>query len=166
MMNKSKLLLVVGACLCAIGLFKIDLSNFIPNRVPVQVDNMELSEPSDEDLKKEANDIVSLMKGVGNSSKSDSKRLRDLYIDMSNLVELDEESAVIKNTDEIRSANSLAGIMLHLDMKGKYANLSKETNQVIVTSIGDESVPLSKTLRSKAVDGFRALAWAFNESSK
>ena len=73
---------------------------------------------------------------------------------------------VIKNTEEIRQANSLAGTMLRLDIKGKYPNLAKEATEVIVASIGDDNINLSPELRTKAADGFNALAWAYNEASK
>ena len=48
-------------------------------------------------------------------------------------MELDGEDLVIKNTDEIRQANSIAGVMLRLDIKGKYPDLAKEANRYIVT---------------------------------
>jgi hypothetical protein len=85
---------------------------------------------------------------------------------MAKLVELDDEEMVIKSTEEIRQANSLAGVMLRLDIKGKYPNLAKETKEVIVNLIGDDQILLSKELRTKAVEGFNTLAWAFNEGSK
>jgi hypothetical protein len=56
--------------------------------------------------------------------------------------------------------------MLKLDIKGKYPNLAKESKEVVVASIGDDKILLSKELRVKAVEGLNALAWAFNEGSK
>jgi hypothetical protein len=73
---------------------------------------------------------------------------------------------VVKNTDEIRQANSIAGPMLRLDMKNKYKGLSKESQDVVIAAIGDDNIALSKELRPKAVEGFNALAWAYNEGSK
>jgi hypothetical protein len=162
-----KIILILAFILIIIGLFKPDLSNlgFTPNR-PVSIDVLELSAPTDASVKKEADDVVRLLKETGSSVKADAKRLRDLYLDLAKLVELDDENTVVTNTEEIRQANSLAGIMLRLDIKGKYPNLSKEAKEVIVTSIGDDKILLSKELRAKAVDGFNALAWACNEGSK
>lgn len=164
-MKNHNLVLVVAGLLILVGLTKFDLSrlNLLPNR-PVSVDVLELPEPTDENVKKEADDVVSLLKGSG--GKSDAKRLRDLYLDLAKLVELDGENEVIRNTEEIRQANSLAGVMLRLDIKGKYANLPKEAKEVVVAAIGDDQILLSKELRSKAVDGLNALAWACNEGSK
>ncbi len=163
-MNNSKLVLLVGGLLIVFGLFKPDISFLIPSNRPVSVDVLELTEPKEENIKKEAEEVLSLMKRSGD--KNDSKKLRDLYIDLGTLVSLDGEEEVLKNTDEIRQANSIAGLMLRLDIKGKYPDLAKETNDVIVSAIGDDSIVLSKELRAKAVDGFNALAWAFNEARK
>jgi len=164
-MKNNNLLLVVAGLLILVGLTKFDLSglNILPNR-PNVVDVLELPEPTDETVKKEADDVVVVLKEAG--VKSEAKRLRDLYLDLAKLVELDGEDEVIKSTEEIRQANSLAGVMLRLDIKGKYPDLAKEAKEVVVASIGDDQILLSKELRVKAVEGLNALAWACNEGSK
>lgn len=164
-MKTNNLLLVVAGLLIIVGLTKFDLSrlNILPSR-PNTIDVLELPEPTDEGIRKESYDVVSLLKEAG--AKTDAKRLRDLYIDLAKLVELDGEDEVIKSTEEIRQANSLAGVMLRLDIKGKYPDLAKETKEVVVASIGDDQILLSKELRAKAVEGFNALAWACNQGSK
>jgi hypothetical protein len=162
-MNKN-IILVVAGLLILVGLTKLDPSRFVPVS-PANVDVMELTAPTDETLKKEANDVVTLLKGSG-GSKNDFKRLRDLSLDLGRLVKLDGEDVVIKNTDEIRQANSIAGPMLKLDVKGKYPNLAKEAKEVMFAAVGDDNINLSTELRAKAVDGFNALAWAYNEASK
>ena len=159
----KKVLLALGGLLILLGLLKPEFSDILKPR-PSVVDVLELSEPTDEAVKKEADDVVVVLKEAG--IKSEAKRLRDLYIDLAKLVELDGEDEVIKSTEEIRQANSLAGIMLRLDMKGKYPNLAKEAKEVVVASIGDDQILLSKELRAKAVEGLNALAWACNEGSK
>ena len=108
--------------------------------------------------------MVVVLKESG--AKSDAKRLRDLYLDLAKLVELDGENEVVKSTEEIRQANSLAGVMLRLDIKGKYPDLAKEAKEVVVAAIGDDQILLSKELRAKAVEGLNALAWACNLGSK
>lgn len=162
-MNK-KILLAIGVLLILVGLIKVDITNLIPT-VPQTVDVMELAEPTDPNVKKEAEEIIALVKSYS-GNKTDFKRLRDLMLDLGRLVELDGENEVIKNTDEIRQANSLAGVMLRLDIKGKYPDLAKESKEVVIAAIGDDDIPLSKELRPKAVQGFNALAWAYNEGSK
>ena len=106
----NKVILALAALLIALGLFQPNLSDWgVPNK-PVAIDVLELSAPTDQTVKKEADDVVSLLKEAG--AKGDAKRLRDLYIDLAKLVELDGEDEVIKSTEEIRQANSLAGLML------------------------------------------------------
>ena len=164
-MKNNNILLIVACLLIVLGLSKVDLSNLniLPNR-PASVDVLELPTPTDENVKKEAEDVIVVLKEA--AIKSEAKKLRDLYLDLAKLVELDGEEEVIKSTEEIRQANSLAGIMLRLDMKGKYPNLAKEAKEVVVASIGDDQILLSKELRVKAVEGLNALAWACNEGSK
>jgi len=159
----KKVLLVLGSLLILLGLLKPEFSNVLNPR-PSAVDVLELPTPTDEAVKKEADDVVALLKEAG--AKNDARRLRDLYIDLAKLVELDGEDEVIKSTEEIRQANSLAGVMLKLDMKGKYPNLAKEAKEVVVAAIGDDQIPLSKELRAKAVEGLNALAWACNLGAK
>jgi len=159
----KKVLLVLGGLLILVGLLKPEFSDMFKPR-PAVVDVLELSVPTDEAVKKETDDVVIVLKEAG--IKSEARKLRDLYIDLAKLVELDGEDEVIKSTEEIRQANSLAGIMLRLDMKGKYPNLAKEAKEVVVASIGDDQILLSKELRVKAVEGLNALAWACNEGSK
>lgn len=161
MINK-KALLVLAGILIVVGLTRPDLSNILVNR-PAKVDNLELSQPADETVFKEAKDVIVIAKTM---PKAEARKLRDLYLDIKQLIKLDGEDEVIKNTEEIRQANSIAGSMLKLDLKGKYPDLAKELKDVVVTAIGDDQMILSPELRVKAADSFDALAWALNEGSK
>lgn len=163
-MNQKNILLGLAILLIFVGLLKPEFSNILGPNKPVSVDVLELPTPTDEALKKEAEDVVTVLKEAG--AKADARRLRDLYMDLAKLVELDGENEVVKNTEEIRQANSLAGVMLRLDIKGKYPDLAKEAKEVVVASIGDDQILLSKELRAKAVEGLNALAWACNLGSK
>lgn len=161
----QKVILVIAGLLILLGLTKVDLGGLGQVNRPVSIDVLELSEPSDENVKKEARDVIDLLKKSG-GDKNDFRKLRDLSLDLGRLIQLDGDDTVIKNTDEIRQANSIAGPMLKLDIKGKYPNLAKEAKEVIVAAIGDDNIVLSPELRVKGVDGFNALAWAYNEGSK
>ncbi len=163
-MNKKNIVLGLAGLLIIVGLVKPDLSGLLGSK-PVVIDVLELTAPSDETLLKEAKDVLDVVK-KNNMSKQEARKLRDLYLDIGQLVKLDGEDEVIKNTEEIRQANSIAGPMLRLDIKGKYPNLAKEAKEVIVAAIGDDNIVLSPELRVKGVDGFNALAWAYNEASK
>ena len=165
-MNTKKILLIVGSLLLLAGLYN---KVFVVDRAgpsPV-VDVMELEKPENEALRKEATEVTSVLKDSNVSSrKTDSKKLRDLYLDLAKLISLDGENMVIKNTEEIRQANSLAGLMYRLDIKDKYPSLAKEAQDVVVASIGDDQINLSPEIRQNAVAAFNALAWACNEGSK
>ena len=163
-MSQKNIVLGLAALLIIVGLLKPEFSNILGPNKPATVDVLELSEPTDPAVKKEADDVVSVLKEAG--AKVDARRLRDLYMDLAKLVELDGENEVVKSTEEIRQANSLAGVMLRLDIKGKYPDLAKETKEVVVAAIGDDQILLSKELRVKAVEGLNALAWACNTGSK
>ena len=128
----NKVLLIVAGLLILLGVAKINLGGLNPfvNNRPEILDVMELTAPTDENVKKEAQDVIDLLK-KSSGSKNDFKRLRDLTLDLGRLVELDGEDLVIKNTDEIRQANSIAGVMLRLDIKGKYPDLAKEAKESI-----------------------------------
>jgi len=164
-MNKNTIVLLFAGLLIILGLGKFDLSGLgLWSNTPKSLDVMELSAPTDPSVLKEAQDVVSIVKSQMPSDEA--KRLRNLYLDIKQLVSLDGDDEVIKNTEDIRQANSIAGTMLRLDIKGKYADLAKELKEVVVVSIGDDHIQLSPELRAKAADGFHALAWALNEGSK
>lgn len=156
--NSSIVLLLVGFVLLGVGVFKPNLSNIINKPQPI-INNIELLAPTDPLIKEKADAVVGLVKSM---DTNDSTRLRDLYLDMATLIKLDGEDMVIKNTEEIRQANSISGLMLKLDIKNKYKNLADANKDVIVAAIGDDNILLNEELRAKAVEGFNALAWAFN----
>jgi len=162
-MNTKNLLLLIGAVLIVLGLFKPNLSNIVnitPSNTTVIVEK-----PSNTELLDECQDVVNALK-QNSDRKQDGVRLASLYNDLATLVSLDGEDLVLKNTEEIRQANKLVGAMLKLDIKDKYSELATATNSVIVASLGDDSVMLDDKLRQQAVDGFKALAWACLEGTK
>jgi len=163
MNNTNKLLLLIGGLLVVLGLLKPNLGNLTIGSPSNKPNTVNITAPTDESVIKECNDVSQILK---TGSKTDAIRLRDLYLDLANLIELDGEDEVIKSTEDIRQANGLAGLMLKLDIKNKYANLGAEAKEVIVSVIGDEMVMLSPELRTRAAYAFRCLAWACNEGSK
>ena len=96
----TKVLLAIGALLVVWGLVGDKIGTLLNVNNPVVVDVMELLPPSDPNIKKEADEVVNLVKSYG-GSKSDFKRLRDLMLDLGRLVELDGEDETIKNTERV-----------------------------------------------------------------
>ena len=166
-MFNSKLLLIVAGLLIVVGLTKPDLS-FLNNKPsPVVLDTIvQVSKPTDSDLLEKCDKVISSLKQGPSSRKYDGQRLALLYLDLSTLIELDGDNEVVKTTEEIRQANSLAGLMLRLNIKGDYPDLAEAAKDLVVSSVGDDAVNLDSKLRSKASQAFKALAWACNEGSK
>lgn len=159
-MKTNNILLIIASLLL--------LSGLIPNLTSKSNNNCDISvvsvvAPDDPKLKDSTADIIKILQS---GSKSDALRLAALYLDISKLIALDNETTVIKNTDEIREANKLSGALCFLNLKNKYEGLAESANKVIVAGIGDDNVPLDSSLREKAVKSFEALAWACKEGSK
>ena len=161
----KNLVLLLATILIIIGLFKPDFASIINTSPTNNVSTVVVSKPSNIELLDECQDVVNALK-KNSDRKYDGLRLASLYNDLATLISLDNEDMVVKNTEEVRQANKLAGVMLKLDIKGKYPELAKATNSVIVASLGDDSLMLDDKLRQQAVDGFKALAWACLEGAK
>lgn len=157
-MNK-KLLLVIGLLLIAVSLIKPKLNIVKPS--PIK--EVTISAPSDPNLKQAAEDVAKLFASKS-GSQEEAAALRDLYIGLARLVKLDGEDQVVKTTEEIKQANSLAGQLISLEIKGKYPGLAKESQEVVVSAIGDDAVSLTPDLRAKGSDAFMALAWAYDQA--
>jgi len=163
-MKSNTIILILAGILIAIGLLKPNFNQLvIPNRVVPNA--VEIAAPTDENLFNAANKVI---KALSNDAdrKYDGKRLSELYLDIATLISLDGENVVIKTTEEIGQANALSGIMLKLDIKNKYPELASAAKEVIVAGIGDDNLELNPDLRNKAVESFKALAWACQEGSK
>lgn len=162
-MNK-KVLLAIGIALVCIGWFKPNF-NLGDNTKPINK-VVVVSVPTNKDLKASCKSVIDSLKGGSSDRVKDGNRLADLYMDLATLIELDGEDEVVRTTEEIRQVNGLSGVMLRMNIKDKYPDLSKSLNGVIVTGIGEDIVPLDTDLRNKAVESFRALAWACSEGAK
>lgn len=164
-MNIKNLLLIIGAILILLGLFKPDLSKFVHQSTPTNNTIILVEKPTNIEILDECEEVINALK-ADNDRKTDGKRLASLYLDMATLVSLDGEDQIITDTEEIRQANKLAGLMLKLDLKGKYPDLKEAAQKLVIANIGDDNILLDAKLRQGAVDGFKALAWACNEGSK
>lgn len=164
-MNNKYIVLAIAVVLIVIGLLKPDFSSIVNNRVTPDNNQVLVEKPSNVEILDECELVTNALK-VNSDRRQDGLRLASLYNDMATLVSLDGEDMVIRNTEEIRQANKLAGLMLKLDIKGKYPKLALAAQNVIVSSIGDDSLMLDSKLRQDATDAFKALAWACYEGAK
>jgi hypothetical protein len=161
----NKLLLGVGIALVLLGLFKPSLNFPVvnPNNNNTIV---VVTPPQEKALRDKCQLVIDAFADGSTDRKKDGARLSDLYMDLATLIELDGEDEVVKTTEEVRQANSLCGVMLRMNIKGKYPGLADAAQSVIIVQIGDDIVPLDSDLRKKSAEAFRALAWACNEGSK
>lgn len=163
----NKVVLVIGAALIAFGVFKPDLSSLLPTPgVVVNTPSVEVTEPTDPTLKSLALDVAQILKNGDDSRKEDGVKLASLYTDIANLISLDKDNEVVKTTSEITEVNSVAGRMMNLKIKGKYADLTETARKLVVSAIGDDVAVLNDASRSQAVAAFRALAWGCYEGAK
>jgi hypothetical protein len=162
--NTNIVVLIVGAVLLCYGL----LVPFIKSNTNTNPINHTPSVlvPLDPSLKDNCEKVVEILKSGSSDRTVDGVKLSGLFSDLARLIELDGDNEVIKNTDEIREANRIAGAFYNLDLKGKYTNLTQAATNVVVQHIGDDNVALDPELRKKAVEAFNGLAWACYEGSK
>jgi hypothetical protein len=164
----NKFLLIVGLILLTLGIFKptfiLSNNNTTPNNV---LENYVIDAPANSLILDKAKEVIALMQNISDSTKkSDCLKLSALYSDIATLIAINDENQVITKTQEIKQANSLCGTMLRLNIKDKYPNLAETSRDVVISVIGDDDILLDDESRAKAVEAFRALSWAFYESSK
>lgn len=164
---KEKVALAIGAILILFGLFQPDLGNFVPFRPDIVVTVPTVDAPEDEVLKEKGMVVIDILReSDAKDKREDCLKLSSLYRDMGVLISLDGKDGVIKDTASIREANVLAGKMLRLDIDDKYDGLAEAAGDLIASSIGKDEVVLNDDLRTKSVEAFNALSWAFYEGSK
>lgn len=166
MMLNSKTLLFLAGILIVVGLLKPDLSSVWPIKSPSNTTIVVVTPPQSVELRDKCKLVIDVLANGSSDRSKDGKRLSELYMDIATLIELDGADQVVKTTEDIRQANILSGLMLRLNIQGKYPGLGDAAHVVIASQIGDDIVPLDTELRAKAVEAFRALAWACNEGSK
>jgi len=165
---QNKILLAIGCFLLVIGIFKPELPSIpsIGTAPSSSVEAYVTDAPSDDNLLEKARTVVGIVQDSDDSTRrSDCLKLSSLYADMATLIEIDDDK-VVPDTSSIREANSIAGKMLRLNIKNKYPGLADAAKDLVSSSIGEDDVMLDAELRTKSVDAFRALSWAFYEGSK
>lgn len=167
-MKNNALLLTIACGLILFGILKPDLSKYLPtpNTNNSVVENFVVDAPKDSVLLEKASVVKNIIAQGPSSRNYEGKKLASLYYDLSTLIGLRGKDEVVRNTEEIRQANSLAGMMLQLGIKDKYDDLSEASEDLVVSHIGKDDVLLDDTTRDKAVEAFKALSWACYEGSK
>lgn len=164
----NKVVLLVGAILVAIGIFRPDFSNLLPKPGPVVVDTQTVvvEEPTNPSLKEAALKVAEVIKNGEGNRKVDGLALASLYADIAMLISLDEENEVVKTTNDIREINSVSGSMMNLKLSGKYPGLSTAARELVIGAVGDDIAVLNEESRKAAVEAFNALSWGCSQGAK
>lgn len=158
-MNK-KARLLVGLAICIIGLVGEPVLEIIKNfdfnnnnnNVVVVVDDA----PS-EDLKTLVNPIIEL-----DISSDDADLIACFYSELSDIVANDKE--FVDSTKKFRDFNITTGKLYFANrLKNKYESLGEQIDDVIVQTIGKESVSIDDDKRQKLVDALNAVAWSVHQ---
>lgn len=136
------------AIFCLIAAFQIkdDSTSLVPNHPSVPQPEARLVE------------LVAPVKGVI-TDKTDKSNVSCLFVALADIVLKD--ATVIQNNSQIRDAVMISGkFMFDGEMGRKYPNLLASINEITKKELGDNPNGLD---REKAVNLFKALAWAFND---
>ena len=101
--------------------------------------------------------VVALLK----NHRDDGRRLSALYMAMADVIARDQDG-IIQTTAQLRELHRRAGLLAfqRTGIAGKYPGLAEAIDKVLADHIGLEVTPMDAARRTKAVDAFRALAWA------
>lgn len=179
-MEKSKLLIVAviisGALVYStsntkFGSFDVEVSPETYQKVQQLFggDEVLVEEPS-RGYEKKVQPIIETLKKHSDHVK-DGTDLANLYLAYAKGLEtkLDDEY-VIKRVEDVEVSNRIAG-KIQVDIKGKYEDLDKQINEVVLNSLVDskgivKSGNLTESQRENLVEAFKAVAWACSEGAK
>jgi hypothetical protein len=169
-MKNNTLLMTMAIGLILFGVIKPDISQYLPSNNSVinsnAIENYVVDAPQNDLLLEKAKVVKNIISNGPSSRAYEGKKLSSLYYDLAILISLTGSDEVVRNTEEIRQANSLAGIMLKLGIKDKYKDLSGATEDLVISYVGKDDILLDDMSRGRAVEAFRALSWACYEGSK
>lgn len=103
--------------------------------------------------------LVSPLRELG-MSEQDAAKTAKFFLDFADVLSRDD--SVIKTTADIREGYIRAETLMlqRTDMVGKYPGFGKVKDDILVETLGLNRTPLTLEKRSKAVEAFKAMAWA------
>ena len=107
----------------------------------------------------ELKDLVTPLRGIV-TDKKDALKVANFFLEFADVIKRDED--VITTTAMIREGFIRAEKLMlqRTSMVGKYPGFGAAKDNVIKETIGLENVELDDDKRKKAVDAFKAIAWA------
>ena len=103
--------------------------------------------------------LVSPLRELGMSEK-DAAKASKFFLDFADVLSRDD--SVIKTTSDIREGYIRAETLMlqRTEMVGKYPGFGQVKDDILVEILGLDRLPLTPEKRSKAVEVFKAMAWA------
>ena len=101
--------------------------------------------------------VIAILK----NHREDGLRLSAFYAAVADVLTRDQ-GEVIKTTLQLRELHRRAGLLAfqRTEIVGKYPGLSDAIDKVLVDQVGLDNVTMDSAHRAKAIDAFKALAWA------
>ena len=95
------------------------------------------------------------------AQKEDGRTIATFYLSLADVVARDQ-GRVIRSAADLREVNRRAGALMfqQTGMTGKYPALATAIEKVLADVVGLENTLLDDSRRTKAVEAFRAIAWA------
>jgi len=130
------------------------ISPSLPDSVTVPNRNADEDAPSDE-----MQVLVSPLRSLTMDQK-DAAKAAKFFLDFADVIGRDD--AVLKTTEDIREGYIRAETLMlqKTEMVGKYPGFGKVKDDILAKTLGLDRVLLTPEKRSKAVEVFKAMAWA------
>ena len=103
--------------------------------------------------------LVSPLRDLGMSAK-DAAKMAKFFEDFADVLSRDD--SILKTTEDIREGYIRAETLMlqKTELVGKYPGFGKAKDDILAETLGLNRVLLTPEKRSKAVDAFKAMAWA------
>jgi hypothetical protein len=97
---------------------------------------------------------------LAKADAEDKLNLARLWREDAQIIQGDD--SVIQTTADVRRANGIAGKLMTLHLKGKYAGLAAAVDNAFAKVVGMDAKPLDSQTRQDVVSVFNGLSWAAN----
>lgn len=103
--------------------------------------------------------LVGPLRALGMEQK-DAAKAAKFFLDFADVISRDD--SVLKTTEDIREGYIRAETLMlqKTEMVGKYPGFGKAKDDILAETLGLDRVLLTSEKRSKAVEVFKAMAWA------
>lgn len=103
--------------------------------------------------------LVSPLRSLTMEQK-DAAKAAKFFLDFADVISRDD--SVLKTTADIREGYIRAETLMlqRTDMVGKYPGFGQVKDNILAETLGLDRLPLTPEKRSKAVEAFKAMAWA------